>query len=100
MQRLNTPRGCSCLLAEDLLSTSPHCFCGGSVAQQFDQRFGKVFFGGDADGVVRQKIVDDGAEVCVVGAHDDGHAELRRLQRIVSAGGMRLPPTKAAAASE
>ena len=47
---------------------------------------GQFFVWSDADGVVRAKIVGDGAEIRVVRTHDDGHAELSRLQRVVAAG--------------
>ncbi len=48
---------------------------------------GQIFFGGDADGLVGEQILGDGAEVGVVGTHDDGNAKLRRFQRIVPSGG-------------
>ena len=41
---------------------------------------------GDAEGLVGEQILGDGAEVGVVRAHDDGNAELGRLERIVPAG--------------
>jgi hypothetical protein len=65
-----------------------------------DQDRGQFFPGGDAEGLMGQQILGDGAEVGVVRTHHDGNAELRRLQRIVSPGGIRLPPTKATEASE
>ncbi len=75
------------LLSKDLFGALAHGFCGVGVLEQYDQGCGEVFFCRDAEGVVRQQVFGDGAEVGVVGAHDDGDAELCRLKRIVSSGG-------------
>ena len=57
-----------------------------TICKQLDQHLRQLFSRRDADGVVRAQVLGDGAEVGVMRAHHDGHAELRRLERIVSAG--------------
>ena len=54
----------------------------------------------DAERVGRQQVFSDGAEVRVVRAHHNGNAELRGLQRIVSARRSDAAADKATAASE
>jgi hypothetical protein len=57
------------------------------ILQQLHQDPGQFLFGGDADGLARQQVAGNSAEVGVVRTHDDGNAKLCRFQRIVSTGG-------------
>ncbi len=45
------------LAIEDLFRARAHGFGSGTVAEQIDERPGQFFFGGDAQGVVREQIV-------------------------------------------
>ncbi len=86
LQCINAARGGSGLLVEDLLRAFAHGLGCGGICEQGNQGRGQFVFGGDAEGVVGQQVVGDGAEVGVVGAHDDGNAELGGFQRIVASG--------------
>ena len=55
-----------------------------TVLQQLDQDPGQVLLLGNADGFLRNEVFGDGAEVGEMGAHDNGDAELRRLQGVVA----------------
>ena len=79
------------LLLKDLPGPVAHGLGFGRVGQQAGERLGQLCASGDVEGLVGQEIFRDGAEIGVVGTHDDGDAELRRLQRIVSAGGNQAP---------
>ena len=95
LQRVEAAHSRSGLLVEDLACAFAHRLrlrLGSSANEQ--DGGGQFVFRGDAEGMMCEEIFGDGAEVGIVGAHDDGHAELRRLEGVVAAGGNQAAADK------
>ena len=77
------------LLLKDLAGALTHLVRVLMIGEQLNQYPGQFLFGSNADGIVCTKIVSDGTEICIMRTHDNGHAELRWLEGIVSTGGYK-----------
>ena len=68
------------------MARAPMATASCAIVEEGDKGRGQIFPSRDAQRIGFAQAVGDGGEVGVVRSHHDGHAELRRLQRIVPAG--------------